>query len=178
MPSSDSSSIDADTSDDPSVPSPASVHKYSILVAYSSKIPSYDVVLLLLANSELTKGFLDELAPLCGLCIHILPMLGPLPVLFSLHIMTLCCVSSWANRLNDPLPICHYKKLYRWMWKDLLHSKSCIMGKQIKYACLSPFRAHIGVGTRNSGGGMTSMGSIADIVQLPDAEISIDNAAS
>jgi hypothetical protein len=178
VPLSDSSSIDADTGDDLSVPSPASMHKYSILVAYSSEIPSYDVALLPLANSELTKGSLDKLAPLCGLCIHILPMLGPLPVLFSLHIVTLYCVSLWANRLNNPLLVCYHKKLYRWMWKDLLHPKSYIMGKQIKYVCLSPFRVHIGVGTRDSGGGMTSMGSVADIVQLPDAEISTDNAAS
>jgi hypothetical protein len=40
---------------------------------------------------------------------------------------------------------------------------------------------HVGVGIRDSGGKgreMTRVGSVADIVQLPDAEISTDNVTS
>jgi hypothetical protein len=43
------------------------------------------------------------------------------------------------------------------------------------------YAMHNGVGARDSGGrrqGMTSVGSIVDLVQLPDTELSTDNMAS
>ncbi|KAN0139342.1 hypothetical protein V8E53_002843 [Lactarius tabidus] len=45
-----------------------------------------DIALLPLADAELAKGFVDELTPLHDFCVRILPMLGPLPAIFGLHI--------------------------------------------------------------------------------------------
>jgi tRNA threonylcarbamoyladenosine dehydratase len=81
------SSADADADDDSSAPSPgSSAREYSIPVVYLSEVPGDDVTLLLLANSELTMGSVDELAPLRDFRVRILPVLGPLPALFGLHI--------------------------------------------------------------------------------------------
>jgi hypothetical protein len=143
-PSSDPSSADADANDDPSsAPSPASSSREcSIPVVYSSDVPSDDVTLLPLANSELAKGFVDELAPLRDFRVRILPVLGPLPALFGLHISTYVLCELAGSPIERPLPVRHRKKLYERMWKDLLHRESRIAGKQIKYAYLSlPFGA-------------------------------------
>jgi tRNA threonylcarbamoyladenosine dehydratase len=90
-PSSDPSSADADADDRSSAPSPTSSGcDYSIPMPYSSEIPSDDVTLLPLANSELTTGTVDELAPLRDFHVDIfnLPMLGSLPALLDLNIAT------------------------------------------------------------------------------------------
>ncbi|KAH9971482.1 hypothetical protein BGW80DRAFT_1320236, partial [Lactifluus volemus] len=52
--------------------------------------PSDDVTLLPLANSELTTGAVDELAPLRDFDVPIfkLPMLGPIPALLDFKIAT------------------------------------------------------------------------------------------
>ncbi|KAI0268505.1 hypothetical protein BGY98DRAFT_1091490 [Russula aff. rugulosa BPL654] len=83
--------------------------EYSIPVVYSTEVPS-DVALLPLPDAELAKGSVDELAPLRDFRVRILPVLGPLPGLFGLHIATY---------------------LYERMWKDLLHRESRIARKQI-----------------------------------------------
>ncbi|KAF8497383.1 hypothetical protein F5888DRAFT_1794308 [Russula emetica] len=88
--------------------------EYSIPVVYSTEVPS-DVALLPLPDAELTKGSVDELAPLRDFRVRILPVLGPLPGLFGLHIAT------YGRPLERPLPVRHRKKLYERMWKDLLH---------------------------------------------------------
>jgi tRNA threonylcarbamoyladenosine dehydratase len=138
-PSSDPSSADADASDDPSAPSPASsAREYSIPVVYSSEVPSDDVTLLPLANSELARGSVDELAPLRDFRVRILPVLGPLPALFGLHIATYVLCELAGRPIERPLPVRHRKKLYERMWKDLLHRESRIAGKQIKCASFSP----------------------------------------
>ncbi|KAH9971600.1 hypothetical protein BGW80DRAFT_1460553 [Lactifluus volemus] len=83
----------SNTADDPSallpLPSPASsARECSIPAVFSSEIPSDDVTFLPLANSELAMGSVDELVPLLPFHACILPMLGPLPALFGLHIAT------------------------------------------------------------------------------------------
>ncbi|KAH9023347.1 ubiquitin-protein ligase molybdopterin-converting factor [Lactarius pseudohatsudake] len=102
---------DHDTDSDPDALSPSSAaSEYSIPVVYSTEVP----------GDELAKGSVDELAPLRDFRVRILPVLGPLPALFGLHIAT-----------YRPLPVRHRKKLYERMWKDLLHRESRIARKQI-----------------------------------------------
>jgi tRNA A37 threonylcarbamoyladenosine dehydratase len=106
--------------------------EYSIPVVYSTEVPS-DVALLPLPDAELAKGSVDELAPLRDFRVRILPVLGPLPGLFGLHIATYVLCELAGRPLERPLPVRHRKKLYERMWKDLLHRESRIARKQIKY---------------------------------------------
>jgi len=107
------------------------VSEYSIPVVYSTEVPG-DVALLPLADAELSKGSVDELAPLRDFRVRILPVLGPLPALFGLHIATYVLCELAGRPLERPLPVRHRKKLYERMWKDLLHRESRIARKQIK----------------------------------------------
>ena len=120
----------------------ATTREYSIPVVYSTEVPS-DVALLPLPDAELAKGSVDELAPLRDFRVRILPVLGPLPGLFGLHIATYVLCELAGRPIERPLPVRHRKKLYERMWKDLLHRESRIARKQIKYvvrthAYLSP----------------------------------------
>jgi hypothetical protein len=105
--------------------------EYSIPVVYSTEVPS-DVALLPLADAELAKGSVDELAPLRDFRVRILPVLGPLPGLFGLHIASYVLCEIAGRPLERPLPVRYRKKLYERMWKDLLHRESRIARKQIK----------------------------------------------
>lgn len=128
-----SSDPDRDTDLDPDATSPPSiVSEYSIPVVYSTEVPS-DVGLLPLAGAELAKGSVDELAPLRDFRVRILPVLGPLPAIFGLHIATYVLCELAGRPLERPLPVRHRKKLYERMWKDLLHRESRIARKQIKF---------------------------------------------
>ena len=128
-----SSDPDRDTDSDPDATSPPStVSEYSIPVVYSTEVPS-DVGLLPLADAELAKGSVDELAPLRDFRVRILPVLGPLPAIFGLHIATYVLCELAGRPLERPLPVRHRKKLYERMWKDLLHRESRIARKQIKF---------------------------------------------
>jgi len=111
--------------------------EYSIPVVYSTEVPS-DVALLPLPDTELAKGSVDELAPLRDFRVRILPVLGPLPGLFGLHIATYVLCELAGRPLERPLPVRHRKKLYERMWKDLLHRESRIARKQIKYVLHTP----------------------------------------
>ena len=104
----------------------------AIPVVYSTEVPG-DVTLLPLADAELAKGAVGELAPLRDFRVRILPVLGPLPALFGLHIATYVLCELAGRPLERPLPVRHRKKLYERMWKDLLHRESRIARKQIKY---------------------------------------------
>jgi len=117
---------------------PTTPTEYTIPVVYSTEVPS-DVTLLPLAESELAKGAVDELAPLRDFRVRILPVLGPLPALFGLYIATYVLCELAGRPLERPLPVRHRKKLYERMWKDLLHRESRIARKQIKYAASSLF---------------------------------------
>ena len=101
-------------------------------MVYSTEVPS-DVALLPLPDAELAKGSVDELAPLRDFRVRILPVLGPLPGLFGLHIATYVLCELAGRPLERPLPVRHRKKLYERMWKDLLHRESRIARRQIKY---------------------------------------------
>ncbi|KAH9971520.1 hypothetical protein BGW80DRAFT_1561526 [Lactifluus volemus] len=99
-----------------------------------------DVTLLPLANSELPLGRRERAGASARLCVLIFPVLGLLPALFGLHIVTYVLCELASRPLERPLPVRHRKKLYERMSKDLLHRESRIPGKQIKYAYLSsPF---------------------------------------
>ncbi|KAH9975392.1 hypothetical protein BGW80DRAFT_1296875, partial [Lactifluus volemus] len=82
-------------------------------MVYPSEIPSDDLTLLPLANSELTTG---ELAPLRDFHVDIfkLPMLGSLPALLNLNIATYVSrqLTGAARSTVRPLPVRHRKKLY------------------------------------------------------------------
>lgn len=108
----------------------ATAPECSIPVVYSTEVPS-DVSLLPLPDAELAKGSVDELAPLRDFRVRILPVLGPLPGLFGLHIATYVLCELAGRPLERPLPVRHRKKLYERMWKDLLHRESRIARKQI-----------------------------------------------
>jgi tRNA threonylcarbamoyladenosine dehydratase len=112
-------------------PSSTTAREYSIPVVYSTEVPS-DVALLPLPDDELAKGSVDELAPLRDFRVRILPVLGPLPGLFGLHIATYVLCELAGRPIERPLPVRHRKKLYERMWKDLLHRESRIARKQIK----------------------------------------------
>ena len=132
------SGLDCGTDSDPDALSPSStVNEYSIPVVYSTEVPG-DVKLLPLADAELAKGSVDELAPLRDFRVRILPVLGPLPALFGLHIATYVLCELAGRPLERPLPVRHRKKLYERMWKDLLVRESRIARKQIK-SVLSTF---------------------------------------
>ncbi|KAI9459319.1 hypothetical protein F5148DRAFT_1276818 [Russula earlei] len=108
----------------------ASAWERPIPVVYSTEVPG-DVTLLPLAEAELAKGAVDELAPLRDFRVRILPVLGPLPAIFGLHIATYVLCELAGRPLERPLPVRHRKKLYERMWKDLLHRESRIARKQI-----------------------------------------------
>jgi tRNA A37 threonylcarbamoyladenosine dehydratase len=145
-PSTAASGADADV--DADSPSPDSTttttaREYAIPVVYSTEVPS-DVTLLPLADAELAKGAVGEHAPLRDFRVRILPVLGPLPALFGLHIATYVLCELAGRPLERPVPVRYRKKLYERMWKDLLHRESRIACKQIK--CVRrPFsmRTHI-----------------------------------
>jgi tRNA threonylcarbamoyladenosine dehydratase len=71
---------------------------------YSSEIPSDDVTLLPLANSELATSAVDELAPLRDIDVHIfnLPMLGSLPALLDLNIATYVSCQLTGRPIDRP----------------------------------------------------------------------------
>jgi hypothetical protein len=124
--------VDVDAS---STPAPTT-REYAIPVVYSTEVPN-DVTLLPLAEAELAKGTVDELAPLRDFRVRILPVLGPLPAIFGLHIATYVLCELAGRPLERPVPVRHRKKLHERMWKDLLHRESRIARKQIKCGAFS-----------------------------------------
>ena len=132
---------EAEAENDSSLPTSTTTtttREYSIPVVYSTEVPS-DVTLLPLADAELAKGSVDELAPLRDFRVRILPVLGPLPGLFGLHIASYVLCELAGRPLERPLPVRHRKKLYERMWKDQLHRESRIARKQIKCVQASLF---------------------------------------
>jgi tRNA threonylcarbamoyladenosine dehydratase len=123
--------IDTSSHNSTTTTTTTAAREYSIPVVYSTEVPS-DVALLPLADAELAKGSVDELAPLRDFRVRILPVLGPLPGLFGLHIASYVLCEIAGRPLERPLPVRHRKKLYERMWKDLLHRESRIARKQIK----------------------------------------------
>ena len=143
-PSTASTSADVDIDVDSPSPNSMTACEYAIPVVYSTEVPS-DVTLLPLPETELAKGAVDELAPLRDFRVRILPVLGPLPAIFGLHIATYVLCEIAGRPLERPVPVRHRKKLYERMWKDLLHRESRIARKQIKCVCSFPSEHILGL---------------------------------
>ncbi|EJD39227.1 hypothetical protein AURDEDRAFT_116185 [Auricularia subglabra TFB-10046 SS5] len=99
-----------------------------IPVVYSTEVPSADLGLLPLAPEEHAKGQVNELAAFDDFRVRILPVLGPLPALFGLHIATFV-VSDLARRpIANPLPVRHRRKLYEKCFKELVRVETRLAG--------------------------------------------------
>ncbi|KZW02294.1 hypothetical protein EXIGLDRAFT_735761 [Exidia glandulosa HHB12029] len=99
-------------------PPPVSIVS-GIPVVYSTEVPSDDLGLLPLSEEEFAKGQVHELAALDDFRVRILPVLGPLPSIFGLHIATYL-ISDLAGRpIVNPLPVRFRKRLYEKLFKEL-----------------------------------------------------------
>ncbi|KAK7042380.1 ubiquitin-protein ligase molybdopterin-converting factor [Favolaschia claudopus] len=89
-----------------------------IPVVYSTEVPS-DVKLLPLSEEEFAKGPVKELGVFDDFRVRILPVLGPLPAIFGLHIATYILCALADKPIANPLPIKNRRKLYERMLRDL-----------------------------------------------------------
>ncbi|KAJ6603231.1 hypothetical protein DFH09DRAFT_968476 [Mycena vulgaris] len=89
-----------------------------IPVVYSTEVPG-DVKLLPLPEDEFQKGAVKELGVLDDFRVRILPVLGPLPSIFGLHIATYVLCELAGKPIANPLPIKNRRKLYERMLRDL-----------------------------------------------------------
>ncbi|OAX42227.1 ubiquitin-protein ligase molybdopterin-converting factor [Rhizopogon vinicolor AM-OR11-026] len=101
-----------------------------IPVVYSTEVPG-DVKLLPLPEEEFQKGDVKELGVFDDFRVRILPVLGPLPSLFGLHIAIYILCEMAGKPILNPLPIKNRKKLYERLLRDLLHRESKFVGEQI-----------------------------------------------
>ncbi|KAJ7733370.1 ubiquitin-protein ligase molybdopterin-converting factor [Mycena olivaceomarginata] len=88
-------------------------------VVYSTEVPG-EVGLLPLPEEEFKKGKVGELGVLDEWRVRILPVLGPLPAIFGLHIATYVLSELAGKPLANPLAIKNRRKLYEGMLRDLL----------------------------------------------------------
>ncbi|KIP10798.1 hypothetical protein PHLGIDRAFT_125305 [Phlebiopsis gigantea 11061_1 CR5-6] len=98
-----------------------------IPVVYSTEVPG-DVKLLPLAQDEFEKGNVKELGVFDDFRVRILPVLGPLPSIFGLHIATYILCDLAGKPIINPLPIKGRRKLYERIYRDLLHREERIVG--------------------------------------------------
>ncbi|KAJ3909560.1 hypothetical protein F5879DRAFT_1019502 [Lentinula edodes] len=98
-----------------------------IPVVYSTEVPS-EVKLLPLDEEEFKKGPVKELGAFDDFRVRILPVLGPLPSIFGLHIATYILCELAGKPIVNPLPIKARRKLYERLWKDLLHREEKLVG--------------------------------------------------
>ncbi|CAK5268980.1 unnamed protein product [Mycena citricolor] len=89
-----------------------------IPVVYSSEVPG-DVKLLPLPDDEFQKGSVKELGVLDDFRVRILPVIGPLPSLFGLHIASYVLCEMAGKPILNPLPIRNRRKIYERLLKDL-----------------------------------------------------------
>ncbi|KAG9029378.1 hypothetical protein FRB95_005385 [Tulasnella sp. JGI-2019a] len=89
-----------------------------IPVVYSTEIPG-EVKLLPLPEDEFQKGAIHELGPFDNFRVRILPVLGPLPSIFGLHVATYIICSLAEKPILNPLSIRNRKKLYDKLLRDL-----------------------------------------------------------
>ncbi|KIK68234.1 hypothetical protein GYMLUDRAFT_35612, partial [Collybiopsis luxurians FD-317 M1] len=101
-----------------------------IPVVYSTEVPG-DVKLLPLDEEEFKKGPVKELGVFDDFRVRILPVLGPLPSIFGLHIATYILCELAGKPIFNPLPIKGRKKLYERLWKDLLHREEKLAGQTL-----------------------------------------------
>ncbi|EGO01130.1 hypothetical protein SERLA73DRAFT_167269 [Serpula lacrymans var. lacrymans S7.3] len=101
-----------------------------IPVVYSTEVPG-DVKLLPLPEEEFQKGPVKELGVFDDFRVRILPVLGPLPSIFGLHISTYILCEMAKKPILNPLPIKNRRKLYERLLRDLLHRESKLTGQII-----------------------------------------------
>ncbi|KAJ7084949.1 ubiquitin-protein ligase molybdopterin-converting factor, partial [Mycena epipterygia] len=89
-----------------------------IPVVYSTEVPG-DVALLPLPEDEFQKGPVKELGVFDDFRVRILPVLGPLPALFGLHIATYILCALAGKPVANPLPIKNRRKVYERLLRDL-----------------------------------------------------------
>lgn len=102
-----------------------------IPVVYSTEVPG-DVKLLPLPEEEFQKGPVKELSVFDDFRVRILPVLGPLPSIFGLYIVTYILCELADKPILNPLAIKNRKKLYERLYRDLLHREIKMAGEQIK----------------------------------------------
>jgi len=101
-----------------------------IPVVYSTEVPG-DVKLLPLPEEEFQKGDVKELGVFDDFRVRILPVLGPLPSIFGLHIATYILCELAEKPISNPLPIKNRRKLYERMLRDLLQREQKFTGEII-----------------------------------------------
>lgn len=101
-----------------------------IPVVYSTEVPG-EVKLLPLAEEEFEKGNVKELGVFDDFRVRILPVLGPLPSIFGLHIATYIICDLAGKPISNPLAIKGRKKLYERLYKDLLSREQKYTGQSI-----------------------------------------------
>ncbi|KAF8329098.1 uncharacterized protein EI90DRAFT_2924648 [Cantharellus anzutake] len=89
-----------------------------IPVVYSTEVPS-QVKLLPLPEDEFQKGSVHELGALDNFRVRILPVIGPLPSIFGLHIASYIICQLAGKPIPHPLPSKNRWKLYASLTKDL-----------------------------------------------------------
>ncbi|QRW26122.1 ubiquitin-protein ligase molybdopterin-converting factor [Rhizoctonia solani] len=107
-----------------------------IPVVYSTEKPS-DVKLLPLPQEEYEKGNVHELGAFDDFRVRILPVLGPLPALFGLHIATYIVCDIAGKPIPNPLPVKNRGKLYEKLARDLLNRENQVTGGGISKLPLS-----------------------------------------
>ncbi|CCM05469.1 uncharacterized protein FIBRA_07690 [Fibroporia radiculosa] len=99
-----------------------------IPVVYSTEVPG-DVKLLPLPEEEFHKGDVKELGVFDDFRVRILPVLGPLPSIFGLHIATYILCELAGKPIMNPLPIKGRKKFNERLYRDLLHREEKFTGQ-------------------------------------------------
>ncbi|KAI0786980.1 ubiquitin-protein ligase molybdopterin-converting factor [Abortiporus biennis] len=98
-----------------------------IPVVYSTEVPG-DVKLLPLPEEEFKKGDVKELGVFDDFRVRILPVLGPLPSIFGLHIATYILCEIAGKPISNPLAIKGRKKVYEKLYRDLFQREQKIAG--------------------------------------------------
>ncbi|KAJ3488132.1 hypothetical protein NLI96_g3067 [Meripilus lineatus] len=101
-----------------------------IPVVYSTEVPG-DVKLLPLPEEEFQKGDVKELGVFDDFRVRILPVLGPIPSIFGLHIATYIICELAEKPISNPLAIRGRKKLYERLYRDLLQREQRLSGHSI-----------------------------------------------
>ncbi|KAF8524849.1 hypothetical protein BU17DRAFT_74648 [Hysterangium stoloniferum] len=99
-----------------------------IPVVYSTETPS-DVKLLPLSEEEFKKGKVNELGVFDDFRVRILPVIGPLPSIFGLHIATYILCDLAGKPILNPLPVKNRYKTYDRLLRDLTANEAKLTGK-------------------------------------------------
>ncbi|KAI0827464.1 hypothetical protein BC628DRAFT_1418556 [Trametes gibbosa] len=101
-----------------------------IPVVYSTEVPG-EVKLLPLPEEEFKKGNVKELGVFDDFRVRILPVLGPLPAIFGLHIATYILCELADKPIHNPLPVKSRKKFNERLARDLQRREEKFLGHQI-----------------------------------------------